>query len=194
MGNYLLIAGLGVMNECSCDVQSTMKGSLEFWDVSGQISLNKQDHFSCNTIQWSPNGHFCATSSCYNTTNKQDVILLSQFNSQFENGYNLWDNRGEKVYVDRLPKFISLQFRPWPLTALPEEKKKEIKKNLTAVSEKYREQQEKAEMLKHIGDIRKKLAAIEAYRSRRERMLKRAEELNTQRAKLYGFVDEMVEV
>lgn len=194
MGNYLLIAGLGVFLRYVFDQQSSMKGSLEFWDVTGQLSLNKQDHFSCNTIQWSPNGHYCVTSSCYSTTNKQDVIEIGLFYAQFENGYNIWDNRGEKLYANRLPKFISLQFRPWPLVALPEEKKKEVKKNMTSISERYREQQEKAEMLKHIDEIEKKLAAIEAYRSRREKMQKQVEKMDRERAKMYGFINKTVEM
>lgn len=106
----------------------------------------------------------------------------------------MWDNRGEMVYSNRLPKFISLQFRPWPLVALTEEKKKEVKKNLPAISEKYREQQETAEMMKHIDEIRTKLAAIEAYRARREKMQKRVEELNQKRAEMFKLNDEMVEM
>ncbi|OAO12382.1 eukaryotic translation initiation factor 3 subunit B [Blastocystis sp. ATCC 50177/Nand II] len=104
MGNYLLIAGLG----------TTLKGRLEFWDVTAQASLKEQEHFSCTNVEWSPNGHFCVTSSCYNTSNKQD----------YENGYDVWDNRGERVFHTRLPRFISLQFRPWPLATLSEEQRK----------------------------------------------------------------------
>ena len=28
---------------------------------------------SCTDVAWSPNGHFCVTSSCYSKENKQDV-------------------------------------------------------------------------------------------------------------------------
>lgn len=98
------------------------------------------------------------------------------------------------VYSNRLAKFITLQFRPWPLAGLTEEKKKEIKKNIASISEKYREQQERAEMLKHIDEIRTKLAAIEAYRARREQMQKSVEELNEKRKQMYQLKEEMVEV
>ena len=98
------------------------------------------------------------------------------------------------VYSNRLAKFISLQFRPWPLAGLSEEKKKEIKKNISSISEKYREQQERAEMLKHIDEIRTKLATIEAYRARREQMRQRAEEIEKQRKQMYELKEEMVEV
>lgn len=106
----------------------------------------------------------------------------------------MWDNRGEKIFVDRLPKFISLQFRPWPLTTLTDEKKREIKKNLTSISDKYREQEENARLLKHIGDIRKKLDAIEAYRERRAKMMQQVKELNRKRIELFGTVDVVIEV
>lgn len=98
------------------------------------------------------------------------------------------------VYSNRLAKFITLQFRPWPLAGLSEEKKKEVKKNINSISEKYREQQERAEMLKHIDEIRTKLAAIEAYRARREQMRQRVQELDQQRKQLYGLEEELVEV
>ena len=99
------------------------------------------------------------------------------------------------VYSERFPKFMSFQFRPWPLNGLTDEKKKEIRKNLNSYAETYREQHEKAELLKHIGDIRKTLKAITDFRERREKMMKQVEEFNEERKKMFGVEeDEMVEV
>ena len=81
------------------------------------------------------------------------------------------------------------------MNGLTDEKKKEIRKNLNSYADTYREQHEKAELLKHIGDIRKTLKAIADYRERREKMMKQAEEINEERVKLFGKEeDEMVEV
>ncbi|KAK8819821.1 hypothetical protein WA556_002806 [Blastocystis sp. ATCC 50177/Nand II] len=174
MGNYLLIAGLG----------TTLKGRLEFWDVTAQASLKEQEHFSCTNVEWSPNGHFCVTSSCYNTSNKQD----------YENGYDVWDNRGERVFHTRLPRFISLQFRPWPLATLSEEQRKNVKKMLPLTSEKYRKQHEQMEALKHISEIRKKLEAIDAFLAKKKELCEKMAAVEAERKQRFGKEPERVEV
>ncbi|KAK8822369.1 hypothetical protein WA577_005533 [Blastocystis sp. JDR] len=174
MGNYLLIAGLG----------TALKGRLEFWDVTAQASLKEQEHFSCTNVEWSPNGHFCVTSSCYNTSNKQD----------YENGYDVWDNRGERVFHTRLPRFISLQFRPWPLATLSEEQKKNVKKMLPLTSEKYRKQHEQMEALKHISEIRKKLEAIDAFLAKKKELCEKMAAVEAERKQRFGKEPERVEV
>ena len=36
----------------------------------------------------------------------------------------MWDNRGEKVFEQRYPRFTSFQFRPWTLRCVTEEMRK----------------------------------------------------------------------
>ena len=43
---------------------------------------------------------------------------------QRKNGYTVWDNRGEKVFEQRYPRFTSFQFRPWTLRCVTEEMRK----------------------------------------------------------------------
>ena len=138
----------------------------------------------CTNVEWSPNGHFCITSSCFSVQNKQD----------YENGYDVWDNRGEKVYSIRLPRFISLQFRPWPLVTLTEEQKKNVRRMLPLTSEKYRKQHEQMEALKHINEIRKKLGAIDAFLAKKKEIYAKMAEVEAERKKLYGKEPEWVEV
>ena len=138
----------------------------------------------CTNVEWSPNGHFCVTSSCYNTSNKQD----------YENGYDVWDNRGERVFHTRLPRFISLQFRPWPLTTLSEEQRKNVKKMLPLTSEKYRKQHEQMEALKHISEIRKKLEAIDAFLAKRKELCEKMAAVEAERKQRFGKEPERVEV
>lgn len=138
----------------------------------------------CTNVEWSPNGHFCVTSSCYNTSNKQD----------YENGYDVWDNRGERVFHTRLPRFISLQFRPWPLATLSEEQKKNVKKMLPLTSEKYRKQHEQMEALKHISEIRKKLEAIDAFLAKKKELCEKMAVVEAERKQRFGKEPERVEV
>ena len=35
---------------------------------------------SCTDVAWSPNGHFCVTSSCYTKETKQDVVQKREAN------------------------------------------------------------------------------------------------------------------
>ena len=67
-----------------------------------------------------------------------------------------------------------------------------MKKNLYEISEKYRKMNEQLEMLKHIGDIRKKINFIDEFRAKREAMLEKKKELDLERAKLYTIDQEMV--
>ena len=155
----------------------------------------------CTGVEWSPNGHFCVSSSCYNENTKQDVTIRSMSYFQYENGYDIWDNRGEKIFQQRYPLFSSFQFRPWPMVCLTdsikrvsEERKtefQEVKKDMYDLSEKYRKMNEQLEMLKHIGEIRKKLDFIDTFRAKREAMLKKKKEIDQERAKLYTVDREM---
>lgn len=124
------------------------------------------------------------TSSCYNTSNKQD----------YENGYDVWDNRGERVFHTRLPRFISLQFRPWPLATLSEEQRKNVKKMLPLTSEKYRKQHEQMEALKHISEIRKKLEAIDAFLAKKKELCEKMATVEAERKQRFGKEPERVEV
>ena len=101
---------------------------------------------------------------------------------------------GEKVYSIRLPRFISLQFRPWPLVTLTEEQKKNVRRMLPLTSEKYRKQHEQMEALKHINEIRKKLGAIDAFLAKKKEIYAKMAEVEAERKKLYGKEPEWVEV
>ena len=66
-----------------------------------------------------------------------------------------------------------------------------MKKDMYDLSENYRKMNEQLEMLKHIGEIRKKLDFIDTFRAKREAMLKKKKEIDQERAKLYTVDREM---
>ena len=166
-----------------------------------RTNRKKRMSCSCTGIEWSPNGHFCVSSSCYTENNKQDVALRGVYDVQYENGYDMWDNLGEKIYQQRYPRFSSFHFRPWPMVCLTDSMKKvnedrwsetqDVKKDMYEISEKYRKMNEQLEMLKHIGEIRKKLDFIDSFRAKREAMLEKKKAIDMERAKLYTVDQEM---
>ena len=66
-----------------------------------------------------------------------------------------------------------------------------MKKDMYEISEKYRKMNEQLEMLKHIGEIRKKLDFIDSFRTKREAMLEKKKAIDMERAKLYTVDQEM---
>lgn len=63
--------------------------------------------------------------------------------------------------------------------------RKETKKNLHAIGERYRKENERLESLKHIGEIEKKIRFIDQYRQRRQEMLRKKQEVDRERSQLY---------
>ena len=62
-----------------------------------------------------------------------------------ENGYNIYDFRGEVLREDRVEKFKQLSWRPRPATLLTKEEQKTVRKNLREYSRVF--EQEDAERI-----------------------------------------------
>lgn len=60
--------------------------------------------------------------------------------TQMENGYHLYDFRGELLREEHLDKFKSLAWRPRPATLLTKEEQKQIRKNLREYSRVFEEE------------------------------------------------------
>lgn len=59
---------------------------------------------------------------------------------QMENGYHLYDFRGELLREEHMEKFKSLSWRPRPATLLTKEEQKQIRKNLREYSRVFEEE------------------------------------------------------
>lgn len=90
----------------------------------------------------------------------------------------MWDATGESVATRRLPQFLTLQFRPWPLECVTEAMEAKARGEVAAKAKEYKKQMRQMEAMKHIDEIRRKLAWIDAFRARRQGILEkvRAEE------------------
>ena len=92
-----------------------------------------------------------------------------------ENGYHLYDFKGELLREEHLEKFKQLSWRPRPPTLLSREEQKTIRKNLREYSKDF-EEQDRIEEDKEKGAIveerRRILSEWLAWREREEEDLK----------------------
>ena len=92
MGQLLIAANLG----------TSSSGNFELWDSSNCQLITSLEHEQMSQIQWAPNGlHFASISSV--------TVYPSA-----ENGYIVWDLRGNAVDKHSIEKFHSFSYRPSP--------------------------------------------------------------------------------
>lgn len=92
-----------------------------------------------------------------------------------ENGYHLYDFKGELLREEHIEKFKQLSWRPRPLTLLSRDEQKTIRKNLREYSKDF-EEQDRIEEDKEKGAIveerRRVLSEWLAWREKEEEELK----------------------
>ncbi|RKP08839.1 eukaryotic translation initiation factor eIF2A-domain-containing protein [Thamnocephalis sphaerospora] len=118
-------------------LRSQITWDVEFWDLDLETTtkatvdpsasvqlLASQEHYGVTDLEWDPTGRYVVTSA-------------SSWRHTMENGYTLWDFRGEmlqKHTVDRFKQFI---WRPRPKTLLSEEQQRKIRRNLKDYSREF---------------------------------------------------------
>ncbi|KAI1370960.1 eukaryotic translation initiation factor 3 [Hypoxylon crocopeplum] len=100
-------------------------------DLTANLQLmNTGDHYGITDIQWDPSGRFVAS---WSTVWKHTM----------ENGYHIYDFKGELLREEHIDKFKQWMWRPRPATLLSKEEQKQIRKNLREYSKVF--EQEDAE-------------------------------------------------
>ena len=143
-------------------VGSTSKSELEFWDLdfnldetvkkdtskeewaAGIQQLGVADHYGVTDVEWDPSGRYLATaaSAWTHTVRYQPKILLRNVltsTSQIENGYAIWDFRGQEIEKRLLDRFKQFLWRPRPPSLLTKEQKLTLRKNLREYSRTFEE-------------------------------------------------------
>ncbi|KAF8591896.1 translation initiation factor eIF-3b [Ramaria rubella] len=131
-------------------VGSTSKSELEFWDLdfnledvggrkdavqvaskeewgSGIQLLGSADHYGVTDVEWDPSGRYLATSA-------------SAWRHTLENGYAIWDFKGQELEKHILDRFKQFLWRPRPRTLLNKEQQRTIRKNLREYSRTFDEE------------------------------------------------------
>ncbi|KAK3490134.1 eukaryotic translation initiation factor 3 subunit B [Neurospora crassa] len=114
-------------------------------DLTANLQLmNTADHYGVTDVEWDPSGRFVAT-------------WASAWKHSMENGYHLYDFKGEQLREEAIEKFKQFQWRPRPATLLSKEEQKAIRRNLREYSRIF--EQEDAERISS-ADV----AVVEARR------------------------------
>lgn len=123
-------------------VGSSTKSELEFWDLdfntedgkkegagdsSGIQALGTADHYGVTDVEWDPSGRYLATSA-------------SAWRHTLENGYAIWDFRGQELQKHILDRFKQFLWRPRPRTLLTKDQQRQIRRNLREYSRVFDEE------------------------------------------------------
>ncbi|CAF9935267.1 Translation initiation factor 3 subunit b [Imshaugia aleurites] len=157
-------------------VHSQQSFDLDFWDLDFEGEkpdsdkdltanlqlMNTGDHYGVTDVDWDPTGRYCVTSA-------------SVWKHTMENGYHLYDFKGELLREEHIEKFKQLSWRPRPPTLLSRDEQKTIRKNLREYSKDF-EEQDRIEEDKEKGAIveerRRILSEWLAWREKEEEELK----------------------
>ncbi|CAD6586310.1 MAG: Translation initiation factor 3 subunit b [Alectoria sarmentosa] len=157
-------------------VHSQQSFDLDFWDMDFEGEkpesdkdltanlqlMNTGDHYGVTDVDWDPTGRYCVTSA-------------SVWKHTMENGYHLYDFKGELLREEHIEKFKQLSWRPRPPTLLSRDEQKTIRKNLREYSKDF-EEQDRIEEDKEKGAIveerRRILSEWLAWREKEEEELK----------------------
>ncbi|EGR51317.1 hypothetical protein MKX07_003041 [Trichoderma sp. CBMAI-0711] len=91
-------------------------------DLTANLQLmNTADHYGVTDVEWDPSGRFVAT-------------WASAWKHAMENGYHIYDFKGEALREEPVEKFKQFAWRPRPPTLLTKEEQKQIRKNLREYS------------------------------------------------------------
>lgn len=123
---------------------------------SGIQLLGTGDHYGVTDVEWDPSGRYVATSasvwkhtvrfrSCrgvQSLTRRRTITDTDSFLSrtQLENGYCVWDFRGQEIEKHILDRFKQFLWRPRPRTLLTKEQQRQIRKNLREYSRTFEEE------------------------------------------------------
>ncbi|KAK0625490.1 eukaryotic translation initiation factor 3 [Bombardia bombarda] len=116
-------------------VANTQSSDLDFYDLDFEgekpesdkdLTANLQlmniaEHYGVTDIEWDPSGRFVAT-------------WASSWKHSMENGYHLYDFKGEQLREEAIEKFKQWQWRPRPASLLSKEEQKTIRRNLREYS------------------------------------------------------------
>ncbi|KAJ7504483.1 translation initiation factor eIF-3b [Mycena galericulata] len=200
-GRFVVLATVG----------SPTKSELLFWDLgvdvedavrqkeewgSAMEQIGTADHYGVTDVDWDPSGRYLATSA-------------SAWKHQLENGYSIWDFRGQEIEKNLQDQFKQFIWRPRPPSLLSKEQQREVRKNLREFSRQIDQDdaQEDNEISAELVAYRKRLVEEwNAWRVRCRESLredfklemarafaKEIDELNVQMGEVKVWVDELIE-
>ncbi|KAN0060482.1 Translation initiation factor 3 subunit b [Thecaphora frezii] len=166
-GRHIVVATMG----------ASQKFDLEWYDVDfshevrqGSVSndpaedvklIGSGEHYGITDLEWDPSGRFVATSA-------------SVWRHSLENGYAIWDFKGQELQKHVQDRFKQILWRPRPRTLLSKEDQKRVRKNLREIGRTFEEEdaaEESSLALAHRELYERVLEEWKAWRARSRKEL-----------------------
>ena len=112
-GEYFVLAGL-----------NSTSAFLEFYSAGDVTCLGIKEHFQATNLDWDPSGRFVCS-------------WISYWKHQSDNGFMIWDFKGDLISRQSQPRFTAFSWRPRPRSLLSRAQIKEVKRNLKTLASKY---------------------------------------------------------
>jgi len=169
-------------------VGSTSKSELEFWDLdfnsdeaikkevpkedwgTGIQQLGVADHYGVTDVEWDPSGRYLATAA-------------SAWTHTIENGYAIWDFRGQEIEKRLLDRFKQFLWRPRPPSLLLKEQKRTIRRNLREYSRAFDEADAAEETTVSAELVAQRKRAVDEWNAWRVRVAEEVGEARRARGK-----------
>ncbi|KAJ7619135.1 eukaryotic translation initiation factor eIF2A-domain-containing protein [Mycena polygramma] len=181
-------------------VGSSSKSELEFWDLdfniedagrregiskevewgSGIQLLGTADHYALTDVEWDPSGRYLATSA-------------SSWTHTLENGFAIWDFRGQEITKQIQDRFKQFIWRPRPRTLLTKDQQRQVRKNLREYSRTFDEEDaaEESNVSAELVALRKRL--VDEWNAWRMRTKAEFFGEETEKEEVAVWIDEEVE-
>lgn len=157
---------------------SSSKSEMEFWDMdfntddfgrkdvvaerkdewgAGMQLMASVEHYGVTDIEWDPSGRYVASS-------------VSVWRHTVENGFAIWDFRGQEQQRHLVDRFKQFAWRPRPRSLLTKEQKKAIRKNIKEYSRQFEEEDATQESNVSAELIQKRRRAVNEWNAWRARV------------------------
>ncbi|KAJ1921528.1 Translation initiation factor 3 subunit b [Mycoemilia scoparia] len=143
-----------------------------------QVAAN--EHYGVTDLEWDPTGRYVLTSA-------------SSWRHTIENGYILWDFKGECLYRSRDDKFRAICWRPRPKSLLSDEQKRVIRKNLKKYSKIFDEEDRRSALAitsEMFAQRRRVLDEWNAWRKKVDALLEKEKELADKSGYRFASLDD----
>mmetsp|Transcript_22241 Transcript_22241/g.28795 ORF Transcript_22241/g.28795 Transcript_22241/m.28795 type:complete len:698 (+) Transcript_22241:45-2138(+) len=147
-GNFIVLASIG----------DSSQGTLEFYDVDNQTTMNDSEHYRVNYVQWDPSGRTFATAVT-------QPIEGAHYRFQVENGYYLWTFQGKNIYRCQSDNFYQILWRPRPASLLTSQQKQKVVKNLRKYERQFDKIDREQERRRDRKALREKIRQKKRFRA-----------------------------
>lgn len=98
-----------------------------------KLEINhKDEHFMLTDVSWDPSARYVLTSVTQPMQNE-----IGGFKYSMEAGYAIWTFQGRPLFRQQKEKLWQVAWRPHPPSLLPEDRQKDVRKNIKQFSKKY---------------------------------------------------------